>query len=278
MQALINFFKNIYQLMLSFFKKMKLICLQALLTFFKKNKKRIVSHPYFIRLSNLFSSFINKYPLLKSVFHSQKRSYFLFLAMAFLISLFLFYCMSFITSSGKNPKMANNENVNIEFLMNNLIDELELRSRRLLKKPEAEEPPPETPQIKTQPTELEKPTLSSSLPQLELPEDYSSDEQGALVSGQGVQDSMVTPVFRINPIYPRKAAMQNIEGFVILQFDITKTGQVDNILVVRASPPQIFNSNAVQALRKWKYKPRIEEGQPVRQKNLRVQLDFKLTD
>ncbi|MCZ0932004.1 MAG: energy transducer TonB, partial [Oligoflexia bacterium] len=92
------------------------------------------------------------------------------------------------------------------------------------------------------------------------------------------QDREGTPIFRIQPLYPRRAALQNIEGFVILQFDITAGGYTDNITVIQASPPQIFNSSAVQALRKWKYKPKIENGKPVRQKNLKVQLDFNLRD
>ena len=208
---------------------------------------------------------------------AQKTNSTLALAAVFL-SVGIFYLMSVLISTGKNPKSASDQNVSVEFLLNKSIDELELRARRLPKKPEEEKPPPETPKLKTQQAELEKPELSSHLPQLELPEDFQSDKKGASVAGQAMRDSAVTPIFRMNPIYPRRAALQNIEGFVILKFDIMETGQVDNISVIQASPPQIFNSSAVQALRKWKYKPRIEDGKAIRQKNLKVQLDFRLTN
>ena len=224
----------------------------------------------------IFNNNTYKFFLLKKIF--KQRKYVVFLAGSILTSLGIFYFMSLLISAGKNPKGAVDQNVSIEFLLNASVDELELRSRRFPKKPEKEEPPPETPKINIQQTEMKKPLLLSHLPQLELPDDFQSDSQGAYVSGQAVQNSSVTPIFRMNPIYPRKAALQNIEGFVVLKFDITKTGQVDNISVMQASPPQIFNSNAIQALRKWKYKPRIENGKAVRQTNIKVQLDFQLTN
>ena len=149
--------------------------------------------------------------------------------------------------------------------------------RRLPKKPEEEEPPPETPQLKVQKTELEKPDLLSSLPSLDLPEDIPLGGRGAVVSNGGIKDSAVSPLFRVEPIYPRKALLQNIEGFVLLQFDITETGQVDSVSVIQASPPQIFNVSAIQALRKWKYKARVEGGKAIRQKNLKVRIEFQIT-
>lgn len=222
--------------------------------------------------------FIDQISFVKVLGLKQKKSFILFFSALF-VSIMSFYFMSVLISTGKNPKWMDGKNISIEFLLNIPIDELELRSRRLLKKPTEEEAPPDVPKLKVQSDDIEKPDLQSHLPQLELPDDYQSDSQGgAVASGQAYQDRDVTPIFRINPIYPRRAALQNIEGFVILQFDITETGQTDNISVIQASPPQIFNSNAIQALRKWKYKPRIENGRAVRQKALKVQLDFNLTN
>ncbi len=184
--------------------------------------------------------------------------------------------MSVLISKG-NLLSADNSNPNIEFLFQADLKELELRSRRLPKKPEAENPPPTAPKLKIMPTELKKPKLSPDRPQLETVDDFSSDLEGH-TPGSPSQDSAGSPVFRIQPIYPRRAALQNIEGFVILKFDITETGQTDNISVLQASPPQIFNSSAIQALRKWKYRPKIEQGQAIRQNNIKVQLDFRLRD
>jgi bla regulator protein BlaR1 len=88
--------------------------------------------------------------------------------------------------------------------------------------------------------------------------------------------SMAIPVIRIEPKYPVEAARDNQEGSVILQFDITQDGSTDNIEVMESFPQQVFDKNAITALKQWTYKPRIQGGQAQRQSGLKVQLDFRL--
>jgi bla regulator protein BlaR1 len=88
--------------------------------------------------------------------------------------------------------------------------------------------------------------------------------------------SMAIPVIRIEPKYPVAAARDNQEGSVILQFDITQDGSTDNIEVMESFPQQVFDKNAITALKQWTYKPRIQGGQAQRQSGLKVQLDFRL--
>lgn len=226
----------------------------------------------------LLKIFLRKFFLKKRVLflNTKWKRYLLLPFCALLVSLLLFYLMSVLIFKENQAQTLGSGQVNISFLLNDSFKELELRSRYLPKKP-VEEPTPETPKLKIQKTELEKPELLTSLPSLDLPEDFRSDGQGAAVSSGGVQDSAVSPLFRIEPVYPRKALLQGTEGFVILQFEITETGQVDNISVIQASPPQIFNASAIQALRKWKYRAKMEGGKAVRQKNLKVKLKFQIT-
>ena len=87
-----------------------------------------------------------------------------------------------------------------------------------------------------------------------------------------------SPIVRIEPKYPVKAAQQNIEGSVLLQFDITDNGSTDNIKIVKAVPEQLFDQAAISALQKWRYKPRIVGGQAQPQANLLVQLDFRMDE
>jgi bla regulator protein BlaR1 len=88
--------------------------------------------------------------------------------------------------------------------------------------------------------------------------------------------SMAIPVIRIEPKYPVAAARDNQEGSVILQFDITQDGSTDNIEVMESFPQQVFDKNAITALKQWTYKPRIQGGKAQRQSGLKVQLDFRL--
>ena len=261
----------------SFFYEKTGRALSKILDLICENKtfKLIIKSPVVSRIFKFFKQ-INQIPILNKILSFQQKKSLIFFPFAFAVSLFIFYFMSLLISGGKNSTGTDNQNISINFLLNAQLEDLELRSRRKPKKPKKEEPPPETPKLKIQQTEQLKPEMNSQLPQLDLPDDFQSDDTGARVSSYGSQDREVTPIFRINPIYPRLAALRNIEGFVILQFDITPAGHTDNITVIQASPTQIFNASAVQALQKWKYKAKIENGKAVRQKNLKVQLDFKL--
>jgi TonB family protein len=67
-----------------------------------------------------------------------------------------------------------------------------------------------------------------------------------------------------------------LEGWVRMSFDITESGTTDNIKILDSSPSGKFDSEAVKALSKWKYKPKVVDGIAVRQTDLKVQLDFVL--
>jgi len=89
--------------------------------------------------------------------------------------------------------------------------------------------------------------------------------------------NQASPIKRVPPIYPKKAAQDNVEGFVVLSFDITETGATDNVTVVKSQPKGIFDKSAKVALKQWEYKPRIQGGKGVRQTGLLVQLDYQLS-
>ena len=100
---------------------------------------------------------------------------------------------------------------------------------------------------------------------------------GAVGAGSNPQgNSDVMPLVRIEPQYPIKAARSGKEGWVQLKFDVTATGEVDNVSIMQSKPGRIFNQAAKRALLKWKYRPMIVDGKPQMRKGLMVQLDFKI--
>lgn len=92
----------------------------------------------------------------------------------------------------------------------------------------------------------------------------------------GAEEGDATPIVRIEPKYPVQAARDGKEGFVQLSFTITETGEVDDVNVIKAEPKRIFDREAIRALQKWKYKPKIQDGKAVRQPGMTVELVFKL--
>ena len=83
--------------------------------------------------------------------------------------------------------------------------------------------------------------------------------QGGLALESG--DGEYLPIVKVAPIYPRRALSRGIEGYVIVEFTVTKQGTVRNPVVIEAKPEGIFNQSAMAAAKKFKYKPRVIDGQ-----------------
>ena len=85
-----------------------------------------------------------------------------------------------------------------------------------------------------------------------------------------------TPIVRINPKYPPVAARDGIEGWVQISFSISPTGEVIDPVIIDAEPKRVFDREAIRAIKRWKYRPKVVEGVAQLQTNQSVQLDFKI--
>jgi protein TonB len=63
------------------------------------------------------------------------------------------------------------------------------------------------------------------------------------------------------PTYPAIAKAARIQGTVVLQATISKTGTIENLRVI--SGPPMLQSSAMEAVRGWRYKPYLLNGEPV---------------
>ena len=105
----------------------------------------------------------------------------------------------------------------------------------------------------------------------------SVPKAGLLGTGLSVeQDADVLPLVRIEPQYPSRALSRGIEGWVLVQFGISETGTVMNPEVIDSEPSSIFNSAAVRAVERWKYKPKVVDGKAVPRSGVQVVLTFKM--
>jgi bla regulator protein blaR1 len=85
------------------------------------------------------------------------------------------------------------------------------------------------------------------------------------------------PVVRVAPIYPAQAAQQRLEGRVIVEFTVTETGTVADVTVVQSSDP-IFEQSAIDAAMRFRYRPRIVNGEPVRVPGVRNVFTYVLEE
>lgn len=92
----------------------------------------------------------------------------------------------------------------------------------------------------------------------------------------GVSEREPIPRVRVAAVYPSRAATQGIEGYVDLRFVITANGSTENIEVIYAEPSSIFNRAAVKAVKRWKYAPKLVDGEPVRREGVETRMSFRL--
>ncbi|MFZ5608205.1 MAG: energy transducer TonB [Pseudomonadota bacterium] len=146
------------------------------------------------------------------------------------------------------------------------------RKERLPEKPKEPEEPPEPPKIETSSS---KPSANAVNMNFQF---AAKVDTGSGINFNAAADREVLPIVRVEPVYPDRAAQRGIEGYVVLEFTVLASGEVDgdSIQILDAQPSSIFNSAAIRAVRKWKYRPKIENGQPVPQYGIRTQLTFQL--
>ncbi|MDQ7049032.1 MAG: energy transducer TonB [Enterobacterales bacterium] len=194
------------------------------------------------------------------------------LLMAASFSFLIFVGMTYLVKPKSQNIVEQPANPSIDFIFEDVDDPPNDRDR-IIKQPE---PPKEMPRVVTETaTETDKPDVAV---RWEMPKLHDAGKFGTLhlPNLMGGTSGAPGPKVRIHPRYPRDAAMNGIEGFVTLIFDITELGTTQNIRVVNAEPRGIFDREARRALKKWKYSPRVINERPVAQPGQQVTLEFHL--
>lgn len=88
---------------------------------------------------------------------------------------------------------------------------------------------------------------------------------------QGVSKGLL--IKKVQPTYPRNALTMHVEGAVELMATISKTGDITSVKVVSGQP--LLTKAASDAVKQWKYKPYLLNGEPV-EIQTQITVNFKL--
>jgi periplasmic protein TonB len=76
---------------------------------------------------------------------------------------------------------------------------------------------------------------------------------------QGVTQGLL--IRKVQPAYPPLARQARIQGTVLLAAEISKDGSIENLHLISGHP--MLAPAAIEAVKQWKYKPYILNGEPV---------------
>jgi protein TonB len=97
---------------------------------------------------------------------------------------------------------------------------------------------------------------------------------GTMTTGDGEY----LPIVKVAPIYPRRAQTRGISGYCIVEYTVTTTGAIRDPQAVDCKPSGVFDKASVKASLKFKYKPRVVDGEPVEVAGVQNKFTYELED
>jgi TonB family protein len=86
------------------------------------------------------------------------------------------------------------------------------------------------------------------------------------------------PLRRVDPRYPKSAARDGKEGWVLMSFVIDEEGLVQDPVIEDFAGDRTFRRSALNAIRNWTFTPAMKDGKPTQQCDAAVRLDFSMAD
>ena len=95
-------------------------------------------------------------------------------------------------------------------------------------------------------------------------------------SGMSSGDGEYLPIVKVAPIYPRRAQTRGITGYCIVEYIVTKTGSIRDPQPVDCQPQGVFERASLKAAEKFKYKPRVVDGEPIEVAGVQNKFTYEL--
>ncbi|MFC4348917.1 energy transducer TonB [Kordiimonas lipolytica] len=187
----------------------------------------------------------------------------------------LFYVMQALVDFGQEVNLEEQTRVRFVDVVEDIEEQPPQRMERKVEKP---------PEVEAPPPEIEAPQVDVQGP------NKMNLAIGRANSGAGVdlgsidlgpsQDGDYLPLVRVQPQYPRRAQERGIEGYVIVELTVNEDGTVpaDSIIIIEADPKGYFERAATKAAQKFKYKPKVVNGQPQKVTGVKYRFSFDLAD
>ncbi len=181
------------------------------------------------------------------------------------VALSLFLVMDVLISGGGATDSQATSGQIVDLVRVQEEEVVRTKQRVRPKKPPPPKTPPPPPRLKVaDKTKPERQLPRVAMPNIELsPASGGGPYLGKWSPGDAAAEGEAVPIVRIAPQWPRQALEEGTGGYVRVEVLIDADGGVRDVRVLESEPGRLFVRNAVRAVRRWKFKPRIVEGTPV---------------
>jgi protein TonB len=84
----------------------------------------------------------------------------------------------------------------------------------------------------------------------------------APVATRAATREMPLPIRTVSPLYPQDMRDQKVSGLVMVKVQVDEKGDVNDAVIVKSTNAS-FEAPALDALKRWKFKPATEDGKAV---------------
>jgi protein TonB len=200
------------------------------------------------------------------------------------VTLALFYLMQFLISGGKKALTEDTAGRIVDIVRVKEDNEVQTKAMKAKKPPPPDQPPPDVP-----PQTMNVNVDNSGFTMAGLDTSAGIDIGSG---GFGISDGEYLPIVKVQPVYPRRELSRGLQGWAIVEFTVSAQGSVLDPVIIsncgwtRAksagpcldSPNSVFDSAALRAASKFKYKPKVIDGEPTETAGVQNRIVFELAE
>jgi protein TonB len=185
----------------------------------------------------------------------------------------LFWFMQFLIATADRGLNEDKTGHLLEFVRLKRDESIQRRQLKPKKPPPPDAPPPQppTPQLDSLNPNAEKIAISAA------PVETDIEMSGGFSLGVGEGDYL--PIVKVAPIYPARALARSIEGYCVVQYVVTSIGTIREPFVVEDQcTSSLFHRASIQASLKFKYKPRVIDGEAVEVPGVQNKFTYEINE
>ncbi len=166
----------------------------------------------------------------------------------------LLWVMQILIATGKDALTNKRDFRFVDFVRIKRDEVVNLDEDKPEKPPEPEQQPPDMPQ-----PQVDQLNTSDTV---NISFNRTGIELDPTRGNFSIVDGDYLPIVKVAPIYPRRAQTRGLEGYCLLEFTVTRTGTVRDARAIECTS-SLFERASVNAAGKFKYKPRVVDGQEI---------------